>query len=260
MAIGHPIIKIGASQHRTETMSRDSLYAVPHTLVADFAFDESVTQVFPDMIRRSVPGYGNIVTMIGLLAARYATSGSNIYDLGCSLGASTLSMRRCLDKHGVTLIAVDNSEAMVEGCRANVVAEGEGATVNVVCADVRDVEIADASVVVLNFTLQFIEPAQRLVLLQRIRAGMRPGGILILSEKVVFADEVENDFQQQLHLDFKRANGYSELEISQKRTALENVLVPETLPQHQERLKEAGFTRSHCWFQCFNFVSLVAFA
>lgn len=241
-------------------MSRDALYSVPHELLADFAFDESVTAVFPDMIRRSVPGYGNIVTMIGLLAERYGVAGSTLYDLGCSLGAATLAMRRGLGQRDCAIVAVDNSPAMVAGCRANIAAAGEGVAVEVCCDDIRNVTINNASLVVLNFTLQFIEPAQRIELLQQIRAGMRPGGVLILSEKIIFASAEEDEFQRTLHLDFKRANGYSELEISQKRSALENVLIPETLEQHRQRLAEAGFARSHLWFQCFNFVSLVAFA
>lgn len=242
------------------TMSRDSLYAIPQELLADFAFDESVTRVFPDMIRRSVPGYGNIVTMLGLMAERYGQAGTRLYDLGCSLGASTLSMRRCLGSRDSTLIAVDNSAAMVEGCRENIAAAGEGAPVEVVLGDIRSVPLHNASVVVLNFTLQFIPPEERLLLLSRIREALVPGGVLILSEKIRFDDPAEQAFQQELHLDFKRANGYSELEISQKRTALEKVLIPDTLAIHQQRLAEAGFARSHCWFQCFNFVSLAAFA
>jgi len=241
-------------------MTRDFLYSVPHDLLADFAFDESVTRIFPDMIRRSVPGYGNIVTMIGLLAERYAEAGSTLYDLGCSLGASTLSMRRCLGRRDCTIVAVDNSPAMVEGCRANITAAGDGVPVDVQCDDIRSVEITNASVVVLNFTLQFISPEHRLELLSKIRGGMRTGGVLILSEKIIFDATEEDEFQRTMHLDFKRANGYSELEISQKRTALENVLIPDTLEQHRKRLLEAGFSRSHLWFQCFNFVSLVAIA
>lgn len=241
-------------------MTRDSLFAVPHELLADFAFDESVTRVFPDMIRRSVPGYGNIVTMLGLFAERYGVAGSTLYDLGCSLGAATLSMRRCLRQRECTIVAVDNSPAMVEGCRTNIAAAGDGVPVDVRCEDIRDVVISNASLVVLNFTLQFIAPEHRLALLGKIRSGMLPGGVLILSEKIVFDSSEEEAFQRSLHLDFKRANGYSELEISQKRTALENVLIPDTLEQHRQRLGEAGFSHSYCWFQCFNFVSLVAIA
>ena len=112
--------------------------------------------------------------------------------------------------------------------------------------------------VVLNFTLQFIEPAERITLLRRIYAGLRPGGILILSEKFRFDDAEVSDLLVELHLDFKRANGYSELEISQKRTLLENVLRADTVASHKARLHQAGFTHADLWFQCFNFGSLVA--
>jgi tRNA (cmo5U34)-methyltransferase len=130
--------------------------------------------------------------------------------------------------------------------------------VELICDDLRNVPIADASVVVLNFTLQFIPPEERLSLLERICNGMRPGGVLILSEKVVFADEHLNTLLTDIHHDFKRAHGYSDLEISQKRTALENVLVPEPIAAHRERLKKAGFSSVDVWFQCFNFMSMLA--
>ena len=120
------------------------------------------------------------------------------------------------------------------------------------------VQIEDASVVVLNFTLQFIAPEQRLPLLTRIYQGLRPGGLLILSEKFKFEDAAVSDLIIDLHLDFKRANGYSELEISQKRTLLENVLRADTVDCHRQRLHEAGFDHCDLWFQCFNFGSLVA--
>jgi tRNA (cmo5U34)-methyltransferase len=127
-----------------------------------------------------------------------------------------------------------------------------------VCADLQDVEIENASVVVLNFTLQFIPPTARLALIARIYQGLRPGGVLILSEKIAFEEQKRQDFHLELHHDFKRANGYSDLEISQKRTALENVMIPETLACHQQRLQTAGFAFADIWFQCFNFASLVA--
>jgi tRNA (cmo5U34)-methyltransferase len=114
-------------------------------------------------------------------------------------------------------------------------------------------------VVVLNFTLQFLASEERLALLQRIHAGMLPGGVLVLSEKIRFAEETGQQFQERMHLAFKRANGYSEMEISQKRQALERVLIPDTLAEHRERLLQAGFDRVEPWFQAFNFASLAAF-
>ena len=112
--------------------------------------------------------------------------------------------------------------------------------------------------VVLNFTLQFIEPAARMDLMKKIYTGLRPGGALLLSEKIAFSDEAEQQRMDALHIAFKKANGYSDLEISQKRSALENVLVPDTLEQHYQRLESAGFNSVDNWFRCINFISLLA--
>ena len=239
--------------------TEDTLYASPRDHIVDFAFDASVASVFPDMIRRSVPGYGEIIALTGLLAEQYAQPGSRCYDLGCSLGAVSLSMRRRIPHADCRIIAVDNAPAMLEQAQRRLADAPGVAPVELRCADVREVTIEDASVVVLNFTLQFIEPAERLPLLQRIQAGLRPGGILVLAEKLAFANDLEQDFNTDMHLAFKRANGYTELEISQKRTALEKVLIPDTRDQHEERLRWAGFKHSECWFRCFNFAAFVAF-
>ena len=241
------------------TKKQDAIYASPLNEIIDFKFDERVAEVFPDMIQRSVPGYGMMISNIGILAARYAQAGSRCYDLGCSLGAVSLAIRQRLSLPDCEIIAVDNSEAMIERAR-QLLARDTGPTlpVRMHCADLQDVKIENASVVVLNFTLQFIPLSERLPLIKRIYQGLKPGGILLLSEKIAFEKPGRQQLHDELHRDFKRANGYSDLEISQKRTALENVMIPETLSCHQQRLQQAGFDFSELWFQCFNFASLVA--
>ncbi|HEC60580.1 hypothetical protein LCGC14_1528900 [marine sediment metagenome] len=239
--------------------NQDAIYASPLDEMIDFRFDERVVDVFPDMIQRSVPGYGTMISTIGVLAARYAQADSHCYDLGCSLGAVTLSMRQRITQENCDIIAIDNSVAMIERGQ-QLLASDQSSTVPVsmVCANLQDVDIENASVVVLNFTLQFIPVEDRLLLIERIYQGLKPGGILILSEKIAFSEPEKHEFHIDVHHDFKRANGYSDLEISQKRSALEKVLIPETLANHQQRLKLAGFEFSELWFQCFNFISLVA--
>ena len=239
-------------------MSKDNLFSEQGSMIVDFAFDEKVASVFPDMIRRSVPGYESIITMVGLITAEYAQPDSKIYDLGCSLGAASLSVLKQLKQSGCKLVAVDNSQAMIDKCRTNLDTEKSQAEVELLCSDIQDIKIENASVVIMNFTLQFIAPEQRFPLLQKIYHGLRPGGIIILSEKIIFANDNEQDDLEDLQLAFKKANGYSDLEISQKRTALENVLIPDTLELHQQRLQSVGFSRTHRWFQCFNFISLLA--
>jgi tRNA (cmo5U34)-methyltransferase len=242
---------------------RDNIYATPQLDIAGFRFDQAVASVFPDMIKRSVPGYETIIAMTGTLAERYIQPNSRCYDLGCSLGASTIAMRHHIQHNNCDIVAVDNSEAMLDQCR-EILHEDDtnspaGLTpVDLVCGNAQDIPITNASMVVLNFTLQFIPMEQRAELLQRIADGLLPGGVLVLSEKVAFADPQHQELMIELHHNFKRANGYSDLEISQKRSALDDVLMPETLETHRNRLRKAGFSSVDVWFQCFNFASLIA--
>lgn len=244
--------------NESDSTRKDDIYASPLDAIAAFAFDERVVSVFPDMIQRSVPGYATIIAMTGVLAERYAQPRSRCYDLGSSLGASTLSMRAQLDDRDCTIVAVDNSPAMIERCRTLIAADPHTTPVELREDDIVATPIADASVVVLNFTLQFIPLAARAALLTRIGANMRPGGVLVLSEKIRFDDAHLQELNTDLHHAFKRGNGYSALEVAQKRNALENVLLPETLATHRQRLQQAGFGSVDVWFQCFNFASLVA--
>ena len=240
----------------------DRLFAQPLSQVPDFAFNEDVVRVFPDMIKRSVPGYPTIVENLGVLAAQFAQPDTTLYDLGSSLGAVTQALRRHVRSDGCRVIAVDNSQAMVERCREYLNAQDsmyqELLPVQVVEGDILALEFKPASVVALNFTLQFIAPAQRLELLTRIRQALVPGGALILSEKLRFNDPAEQQLLGDLHIAFKRANGYSDLEIAQKRSAIENVMKPDSLEENRERLLAAGFTRVVPWFQCLNFASMIA--
>ncbi len=243
---------------RPRSTVRDQIYSEAQPMLVDFRFDERVAAVFPDMIRRSVPGYSEIISLLGLFAQQYSRPNSNIYDLGCSLGASTLALREHISANGCSIIAVDNARAMIDQCRENLRQLESNIDVDLHHADIRDIEISNASMVVLNFTLQFIPLAERPLLIQKIYNGLLPGGVLILSEKIAFETPEEQRQQEALHITFKQTNGYSGLEISQKRTALEQVLVPETIAAHRQRLQNAGFGSSNIWFQCLNFASIVA--
>ena len=236
----------------------DTVYAGKRPRVDDFVFDRQVAAVFPDMIARSVPGYALVAALSGIIAARHARPGCNIYDLGCSTGAALLSAHARIDDATVQFIGVDFAAPMLEKCRANLDGVIAPAQLKLMHADVRDARIENAGAVILNFTLQFIAPGDRLGLLQRIHAGMNTGGALIIAEKVKFDSPTEARLQQTLHEDFKTANGYSDLEIAQKRAALEHVLVPDTAPAHLARLKRAGFAQASQWFQAFNFCAFLA--
>lgn len=239
--------------------SQDKIFSVPIENLGDFTFDEQVVEVFPDMISRSIPGYSNIVTAIGMLAHEFVTPNSNVYDLGCSRGACLMSIRKNVEHLSkVNLIGVDNSNPMVCKARQHLNAFHSPLSVEIMETDIRTMEITNASMVVLNFTLQFIPPTHRLALLEKIYTGLNKGGILVLSEKFSFEHLPMNELMTNLHHQFKKANGYSELEISQKRTALEKVMLTDSLTTHHQRLKQVGFKHPELWFQCFNFGSMVA--
>jgi tRNA (cmo5U34)-methyltransferase len=239
---------------------KDRLFDTEILKTGDFVFDDRVVRVFPDMINRSVPGYGLVVPMIGLLARQYAQNHSNLYDLGCSLGAVSLAMRSAVRAEDARIWAVDSSPGMIRELGAALKeSHGPGLLdVHLLRQDILDTTIENASVVVLNFTLQFVDPAMRPGLLKKIAAGLNPGGILVLSEKIRFENPDEQVLQTHWHHEFKRAQGYSDLEIAQKRDALENVMKPDSMPQHRKRLQEAGFKQVYQWFQGFNFVSMIA--
>jgi len=236
-------------------MNEDKLYIDEKLGDEPFRFDDSVARVFPDMLRRSIPGYAASIEAIGSLAARYVTPNTTCYDLGCSLGAATLAMRQGIRADGCRIIAVDNSEAMIEKCRSVVAGADD---IEVRLADIRDVSIENASMVVMNYTLQFLDLDARDTVLRRIADGMIDGGLFLLSEKVVDENPHMEDLLVDLHHEHKRRNDYSELEISRKRAALDNVLVPETVARHRQRLTNAGFSHSAVWLRYFNFVSIVA--
>ncbi len=237
----------------------DDLYAQKFERVSDFVFDEKVAAVFTDMIERSAPGYRALISMLTVIAQRYYVPGTNCYDLGCSLGASGIAVASSLSSaESCRLVAVDNSPAMLEKCRQNWARSGLPVKLELLCRDIAEVQVENASLILLNYTLQFIEPSRRDALIAGLVSGLVKGGVLVLSEKVLFEDTANNELMIDLHHTFKRANGYSELEISQKRSALEKVLRPESIPVHLARLEAAGFAFSTVWFQCFNFVSFLA--
>jgi len=195
---------------------QDTLYASPLDEIIDFKFDERVVSVFPDMIQRSVPGYSTLISTIGVLAGRYAQDNSICYDLGCSLGAVSLSMQERIKASFCRIEAIDNSPEMIEKGLALLSSKAASTPptvpIHMTCMDIDDKPIIDASVVVMNFTLQFIPAPERAALIQRIYDGLKPGGVFILSEKVAFEDIEQQSLLFETHHDFKRDNGYSDLD------------------------------------------------
>lgn len=226
---------------------RDNIYQEKLDNVGNFIFNKSVVDVFDDMIVRSVPGYETIVNMLAMFTHKHAQPNTNIYDLGCSLGTvSKKIMQKCKNK----IIAVDSSSEMIKRCRQNLLNQN----VNIICDDINNVPIENASVVILNFTLQFIHREERASLLKKIQKGLQKNGILLLSEKID-DEQKDRELQMNFYQDFKKGQGYSDLEIEQKKVALKKIMLLDSMQTHQERLESVGFHHNIVWFRCFNFVS-----
>jgi len=232
---------------------KDEIYRKVSPQIVDFAFDAAVAEVFPDMVRRSVPGYETVIPLTGLIAARHAPENGKIFDLGCSLGASSLAILHQLREKPVQLHAIDSSEAMIDRAKEQI----SDSRCAFYCADILDTDFTGADVVVMNYVLQFIAPEKRLKLVSRMQEQMNPGALLIVSEKIRFTDEAVDELFTEIHHDYKRANGYTELEVSQKRTALENVMVIDTHEQHYERFMQAQFHDVKTWYKCLNWASFM---
>jgi len=239
-------------------MSKDEVFKNPIEQSSDFKFDQRVVKVFDDMVTRSVPFYIEMQRMISELAGQYAIGGSAIYDLGCSTGTSMVNMNATV-ANDVKFIGLDDSTEMLDQCRDNLVKSGFEREFELQYANLnKGVEIKNASVVVLCLTLQFIRPLHRVKLLQDIQKGLNEGGCLILVEKILAEESILNRNFIKYYYDFKKRNHYSEMEISQKREALENVLIPYKLSEDHEMLLSAGFSHTEVFFKWYNFSGIIA--
>jgi len=237
--------------------SRDEVFREAQP-VADFAFGKNVAAVFDDMVDRSVPFYQETQRMIAEMAADFAVENTNVYDLGCSTGTTLLNLDATVGKK-VKFIGVDNSQEMLKKCEEKMAAHNFKHERELICADLNQgVHIENASMVLLVLTLQFVRPLYRDTLIKSIHQGLNANGCVILVEKVLGEDSVFNRLFINYYYDLKKRHGYSELEISQKREALENVLVPYKLMENREMLLRAGFRYCDVFFKWYNFCGIIA--
>ncbi|MGC3959225.1 MAG: carboxy-S-adenosyl-L-methionine synthase CmoA [Verrucomicrobiota bacterium] len=241
----------------TAEETRDRVFA-QETEPFDFKFNAAVATVFDDMVNRSVPYYEEMQRMIAELAADFALEKTNVYDLGCSTGTTLLNLGSYL-KPAVKFIGIDNSSEMLARCRAKLEGEGFKRPYELMCTDLNDgIHIENASLVTMILTLQFIRPLYRDKLVGQILRGLNPDGCFIMVEKVIGEDSLFNRLFIKHYYEYKRRNGYSDLEISQKREALENVLVPYKLLENREMLMRAGFRYCDVFFKWYNFCGIIA--
>lgn len=239
-------------------MEKDRIFAGKKDTSGPFTFNREVARVFDDMLNRSVPLYGESIRRQAEMASEYYQDRSRIYDLGCSNGNLGLLILDRMKARKFTLVGVDSSLPMIETYTRRIKGKPGASSVCLICGLLENIRIRNASVVLMNLTLQFIDPEKRDAVLASVFHGINPGGVLLLTEKTVHREEKLKDLEIRFYNTFKLENGYSELEISRKREALEKVLVPDTLETHQKRLARAGFKSTDIWLKWFNFTSFIA--
>jgi tRNA (cmo5U34)-methyltransferase len=239
-------------------MGKDEVFKGEIEKPSDFKFGANVAKVFDDMVNRSVPFYGEIQRMMAELTADHAREGSDVYDLGCSTGTTMVGMDTMVNQN-IKFVGVDDSQEMLDKCKSKLLELGFSRDYELRCKDLNDgVKISNASVVVLCLTLQFVRPMYRERLLQNIFDGLNSGGALILVEKILAEDSRYNRDFIDYYYNYKRRNSYSELEISQKREALENVLIPYKLSENITLLRDKGFSHCEVFFKWYNFAGVIA--
>ncbi len=237
---------------------KDEVFKKEISKASDFKFTEKVAGVFDDMVNRSVPFYDEIQRMMGEIAADHAMPGTLVYDLGCSTGNTLIYMNEQVEED-IAFVGIDDSKEMLEKCRVKLEQSGITRQISLRVADLgNDLEISNASVVVLCLTLQFVRPIHREKLMKKIIDGRVPGGVLILVEKILAEESSYNRDFIKYYYNMKRRHNYSEMEIAQKREALENVLIPYKLSENIIMLKEAGFGHTEIFFKWYNFTGLIA--
>ena len=239
-------------------MGKDEVFKGEIEKASDFKFGANVAKVFDDMVNRSVPFYGEMQRMTAELAADHAKEGSNVYDLGCSTGTTMIGMDTMVNPH-IHFIGIDDSQEMLNKCKSKLMELGFSRPYELRCSDLgQGVKIENASVVVLCLTLQFVRPIYREQVLKNIYDGLNPGGVLILVEKILAEESNFNRDFINYYYNYKRRNNYSEMEISQKREALENVLVPYKLSENITLLRDKGFSHCEVFFKWYNFAGIIA--
>lgn len=229
------------------------------TKIADFSFNKEVAAVFDDMVSRSVPYYDEMQRMTVELVRDFAVDDSNIYDIGCATGTTMALIDRCIGETRARLVGIDNSQEMLDQARGKLDFLGLNHPYDLQCSDIHEaLAVENASVVAMLLTLQFARPLLRERIVQKICHGIRENGCLLLIEKITSENTVFNRLFIDHYYDFKRRNGYSEMEIARKREALENVLIPYRLEENVKLLKNAGFRHVEVFFRWYNFCGLVA--
>lgn len=237
--------------------SKDTLFQI-HSVEADFEFSERVVEVFDDMLDRSIPFYKEVIQATAELLDTILLDDDLVVDLGCATGTTLLEFSRLIEKPALRYLGIDNATAMLKKGQLKAELYSKQDQITFLEEDITRINLPGTGAFILNYTLQFVRPVLRQEFIETLLHNLRPGGILILSEKIINHDPLLNRKFIELYHRYKKKKGYTELEIAKKREALENILIPFSIPENINILKKAGFHSVETYFQWLNFVSIIA--
>ncbi|MEA2050509.1 MAG: carboxy-S-adenosyl-L-methionine synthase CmoA [Campylobacterota bacterium] len=232
---------------------KDKVFEKP--IIKQFEFDEEVASVFDDMLNRSVPFYEIMLDLTTKFTLKYLKKDDRVYDLGCSTATTLINIANGSDL-SFKLVGIDTSDAMLLQAKKKTKAYGH--QIKFLNNDIFNVKLKKSKVIISNYTLQFIRPLKRELLIKKIYNSLDSGGVFIFSEKIITENKILNKQFIDEYYNFKKTQGYSEFEISQKREALENVLIPYTYEENKKMILDAGFKNFDCIFKWINFGTYIA--
>ena len=223
-----------------------------------WAFDETVTSVFTDMLARSIPQYGVMRRSVFDLGLSLVQPGSVIVDLGCSRGDGLAPFVQTLGDRN-RYLGVELSRPMLAAARQRFRDDVERGIVTISELDLRnDYPECKAGLTLCVLSLQFTPIEHRQRILHDAYRNTIPGGAFLLVEKILGATADLNARMVGLYHDYKREAGYTAEEVERKKLALEGVLVPITARWNEEFLRDAGFAEVDCFWRWMNFAGWVA--
>lgn len=238
---------------------KDEIFSEGNFPEGSFRFNDAVASCFDDMANRCIPYYREVIQLTASAADKFLSDQARVYDIGCSTGNTLLFIAKTLRDKNVKLIGIDPSESMLKKAEEKASVYTYSHDIEFLKGSCEDFQFEQADMIILNYTLQFINPEDRKSIISRLHEALKPGGILILSEKLRQEDEAVEEFNTETYEAFKAGNGYSYLEIANKRQALENFLVPGSLTGNLNLLNESGFDRVEILFKWLNFSTFLAF-
>ena len=205
---------------------------------AGWSFGGDVANKFDDHVEKSIPLYDIGHELIAKLSFFFLTEGSNCYEIGCSTAKLTKLLADSHDGRKVNILAIDKEKAMITQGRKRC---NKNENIKFLNIDILEAEFEKSDLIISYYTIQFIHPKFRQILIDKIYQSLNWGGAFIIFEKVRAPDARFQDIMSSIYTDYKLENGFTPDEIISKSRSLKSVLEPFTIQGNLDMFTRAGF-------------------